>query len=250
MPDLTMPDITLPELVRNGTMSEQMAAVLWSAAAERRWFIVAAQPRKAGKSVVSDATLHFAPAGTPIHRLNGEIEEMERLARSPDGGYLVVGEISPGRPERYIWGDGVTVLFNTLNTGYALSTTLHATSVEGVFDQICLQNGVSDANVGKIEYVAYVERFGGDPDGVDDDDLYWRRVTGLYEVAGVHDGLPDARLLSRWVEADDCFVQEQSPRMLDAGENTLAARARRIRELADAGRTGLADIETLREGSN
>ncbi len=245
-----MPDVTLPELVRNSTMSEQMAAVLWSVAAERRWFIVVAKPRKAGKSAVSDAVLHFAPSGTPIHRLSGEIGEMERLARSPDGGYLVVGEISPQRPERYIWGEAVTVLFKTLNTGFALNTTLHALSVEEAFDQICRQNGVSDDDAGRIEYMAYVERFGGDPDGVDDDDLYWRRVTGLYEIAAVRDGVPDARLLSRWVEAEDRFVQEQSPQQLDAGENTLAARARQIRELADAGRTGLEDIETLRETSN
>ncbi len=245
-----MPDVTLPELVRNGTMSEQMAAVLWSAAAERRWFIVAAKPRKAGKSVVSDATLQFAPPGTPIHRLSGEIEEMERLSRSPDGGYLVVGEISPQRPERYIWGEAVTVLFRTLNSGFSLNTTLHASSVEEVFDQICRQNGVSDEDAARIEYVAYVERFGGDPDGADDDDLYWRRVSGLYEIAAVRGGIPDARLLSRWVETGDRFAQEQSPRLLDAGENTLATRARQIRGLADAGRTGMEDIERLRDAAN
>lgn len=245
-----MPDVTLPELVRNGTMSEQMAAVLWSVAAERRWFIVAAKPRKAGKSAVSEAVLHFAPPGTPIHRLSGEIEEMERLAHSPDGGYLVVGEISPQRPERYIWGEAVTVLFRTLNAGFALNTTLHASSIEEVFDQICQENGVSDEDAGKIEYIAYVERFGGDPDGSEDDDLYWRRVSGLYEIGAVRGGVPDARLLSRWLETDDSFVQERGPQLLDASENTLEARARQIRELADGGRTGLEDIETLRGSSN
>ncbi len=245
-----MPDVTLPELVRNGTMSEQMAAVLWSAAAERRWFIVVAKPRKAGKSVVSDATLQFAPGGTPIHRLSGEIEEMEQLSRSPDGGYLVVGEISTGSQDRYMWGEAVAVLFRTLNASFALNTTLHASSVEDVFDQICRQNSVSDEDAGRIEYMAYVERFGGDPDGADDDDLYWRRVSGLYEIASVRDGVPDARLLSRWVESEDRFVQEQSPQQLVADENTLAARARQIRELADAGRTGPEDIERLRDAAN
>jgi hypothetical protein len=246
MPDATLPELTLPELVRNGTMSEQIAAVLWSVAAERRWFIVVAKPRKAGKSAVSNAALQFAPPGTPIHRLSGEIEEMDRLARNPDGGYLVVGEISPERPQRYIWGEAVSALFRTLNAGYALNTTLHASSVKETFDQICHQNKVSDEDAGRIEYMVYVERFGGDPSGSDDDDLYWRRVSGLYEIAGVRDGIPDARLLSRWVTADDRFAQEQGPQLLDAGENTLATRARRIRELADTGRTGLEDIESLR----
>ena len=43
MPDATLPELTLPELVRNGTMSEQMAAVLWSVAAPhtgRKWNVL------------------------------------------------------------------------------------------------------------------------------------------------------------------------------------------------------------------
>lgn len=240
-----MPDVTLPELVRNGTMSEQMAAVLWSIAAERRWFLVVAKPRKAGKSVVSDAALHFAPPGTPIHRLSGEIDEMEQLARSPDGGYLVVGEIANSRQTRYIWGDTVTALFRTLNTGFALNTTLHASSIEGTFDQICRENSVSDDDAGKIEYMVYVERFGGDPDGADDDDLYWRRVTGLYEIVAVRDGVPEARLLSRWVKKDDRFEELARPRLLDVDADRLDERARLVRELADSGRTSMSDVEAL-----
>ncbi len=240
-----MPDVTLPELVRNGTMSEQMAAVLWSIAAERRWFIVVARPRKAGKSAVSDATLQFAPPDTPIHRLTGEIEEMDSLAKSPDGGYLVVGEISDQSQLRYLWGEPVAVLFRTLNTGFSLNTTLHTSSVEETFDQICRQNEVSDEDAGKIQYMAYVERFGGDPDGADDDDLYWRRVTGLYEIAAVSDGVPDARLLSRWVEADDTFEELAAPRLLSAKARTVSERARKIREIADSSQAGPGSVQRL-----
>ena len=45
-------------------------------------------------------------------------------------------------------------------------------------------------------------------------------------------------------------VEAVGSRLLDADENMLAARARQIRELADAGRISLEDIETLRDASN
>ncbi len=49
--------ITIAELVRNGTMSAQIAGTLWAAVDEQRSFLTVAIPRFAGKSTLSNAVL-------------------------------------------------------------------------------------------------------------------------------------------------------------------------------------------------
>jgi type IV secretory pathway ATPase VirB11/archaellum biosynthesis ATPase len=235
-----MPDVTLLQLVQNGTLDEHVAALLWTIAEEKRWVITTAVPRKAGKTTVLEAALQFAPAGTPIHQLDGTLEEIVRFEGMPDGGYLVPGEISNGGPARYIWGERVTALFRSLRTGFSLATTLHASDVGDVFNQICRDNGITDADASRIQYVVYVERFG------DNDETYRRRVSEVYEVAAVTDGKPETRRLHTWSESLGRLKKVESPKGLTASAGTLAKRARSIRKLVDAGRTSIEEVEPLR----
>jgi Flp pilus assembly CpaF family ATPase len=50
-----MGELTIVDLVRNGTLSAELAALFWSAVEEQMSFIVAAVPRLAGKSTTSAA---------------------------------------------------------------------------------------------------------------------------------------------------------------------------------------------------
>jgi type IV secretory pathway ATPase VirB11/archaellum biosynthesis ATPase len=224
-------DVTLLSLVQNNTMDEHIAALLWTIAEEKRWLVTAAVPRKAGKSTVLNAALQFAPPGTPIHRLTGEIEEIRELRSRPDGGYLEVGEISTEPPKRYIWGEPVTALFEALAAGFSLATTMHAPDIDNVISQISEGNGIPDRALAKLNYVVLIERHG------ETDDSYWRRVTGVYEVAKVVSGRPEATLLHRWVEKGDRFEQVGRPKLLTAAPEALGARASRIRELVAKGQT-------------
>ena len=52
-----MADVTIAELVRNGTLSADIAAVLWCAVDAEASFLTAAVPRLAGKSTTSNAVL-------------------------------------------------------------------------------------------------------------------------------------------------------------------------------------------------
>jgi hypothetical protein len=228
--------VTLLDLVQNGTMNSHIGALLWTIAEEKRWMVTAAVPRKAGKTTVLDAALQFVPRDTPIHRLDGTLDEIVSLGTKPDEGYLFPGEISTEPPARYIWGERVTALFRALRRGFSLATTMHAVSVEDVFDQICRDNGIGDEDASKIQYVVYVERRG------ESEDSYSRRVAGVYEVAGVRNGKPDARLLHAWRASDDTFDRVGAPRLLSASPSTLAKRARLIRGLVDAGRTSYEDV--------
>jgi type IV secretory pathway ATPase VirB11/archaellum biosynthesis ATPase len=204
-------------------MNEHMAALLWTVAAERKSFVSCAVPQYAGKTTTLSAILEYVPEGTPVHALSGEIDEMREFASSPDGGYLEVGEISDQKPIRYIWGEPVKVLFETLRTGFSFVTTMHTEGVEDVFTQICAVNDVSDADASTIEYVVHIHRFG------DDKENYWRRVNGIYEIRGVEDGVPDAVELFGWRESDDSFVTSNSPELLSTSADVIAERAAQIR---------------------
>jgi len=216
-------DVTLTDLVANNTMNEQMAAVLWTIAAEKKSFVSCAVPQWAGKTTTLSAILEYVPDGTPVHELSGEIGEMREFANSPDGGYLEVGEISDQKPVRYIWGEPVKVLFETLRTGFSLATTMHTEGVEDVFHQICAVNDVSDADASAIDYVIHIYRFG------DDKENYWRRVNGIYEIRGVENGVPNAVELFTWCESDDSFVASNPPESLSTSADVIADRAAQIR---------------------
>jgi hypothetical protein len=234
-----LPDVTLPQLVQNGTMDEHIAALLWTIAEEKRWIVSAAVPRKAGKSTALHAALQFVPEGTPVHHMSGDIEEIRSFASSPDGGYLEVGEISTEPPARYIWGEPVAALFETLSAGFSLATTMHAADPTDLFQQICEGNGISDADASKIECLVFAERFG------ESDETYWRRVTGVFEVHGVKNGAPDVTKLHEWDRSNDTFTALAYPARLAASPDTLAARAEAIRRLADAERVSSQEVDAL-----
>ena len=199
-----------------------MAALLWTVAEEKRSFVSAAGPQNAGKTTVLWAMLDHVPEGTPIHALNGEIVEMNEYAKSPDGGYLEVGEISDQRPVRYIWGEPVRVLFKTLNTGFSLATTAHADGVDDVFRQICVDNEISDADASTIEFVVHILRFGEDMDS------YWRRIDSVHEITGVKNGVQIASELISWDEENDSFIAPHPVTVLSASSALLEERAQSI----------------------
>src|SRR3990170_1382751 len=97
--------ITIVELIRNGTLSAQVAATLWAAVDERRSFLTVAIPRFAGKSTLSNAVLALRPPDVPLHQVDGSPGEMQRLKREQLGGYLVVAEFSEAPVPHYIWGE-------------------------------------------------------------------------------------------------------------------------------------------------
>ena len=238
-----MPDLTLVDLVRNGTMNSETAAILASIAAEQHSFMVVAVPRFAGKSTVTNAMLHCVPASVPMHRLSGDEAEMDRLKHDAGGGYLVVGEFSKAPVPGYIWGSPVRKVFETMRSGYSLSTALHAPSLDEAYAAICRTNGVPDEDASRLTYMVYIQRMG------DDEDLFWRRIAQVHEVDRVVGGRPQSRLLYRWREREDRFEQVEEPRLLAVDADRLRERARRLTELASSGQTSVEAVQSVVAGS-
>ena len=230
---------TILDLVRNGTMSAEMAATLWAVVDARRSWVTAAIPRFAGKSTVTNAMLELLPSAVPVHRLDGSEEEMARLEAAATGGYLVVGEFSQAPVSSYIWGAPVRRVFDTLSAGYSLATGLHAPGLQEILDVICQGNGVPDDQASRINLVLYVRRFG---DGPDD---FWRRLAEIHEIDRVENGQPIGRLLHRWVENGDRFEVVDTQRSLTENASQTAERVARVKAMVEAGRTAAADVAEM-----
>jgi hypothetical protein len=230
-------EVSIAELVRNGTMSAEMAAVLWAAVDERASFLTAAVPRLAGKSTTSKAALALRRPEVPVHEVRGEPEVMERLERERSGGYLLVEEISKGRPGIYIWGEPVRRVFESLKAVYALQTALHAPSVAEAVRIVAEENEVGDTLTSTFKLVMYIERFG------EDEASYWRRVVDLYELHGVEHGQPIGHSLFRWHADADRFEQLSDPHQFGRDRAELARRAALIGRLAEEGRTSPAEVD-------
>lgn len=201
-----MPDLSLAHLIANRTLSAEMAATLAAAAKERRSLLFVAIPRMAGKSTVMQASLQYAPAGTPLHPLSTAAGNLGIPAQG-DGGYLVVSEISPAGFADYLWGADARAVFAALDRGFSLATALHASGVDEAFEVLTLGNGIPKEQAARIDLVVYIRSIGP-----------WSRpsrrvVEEIAETDGVH--AAGARLLHRWSESDDRFEVIQASQRLN-----------------------------------
>jgi hypothetical protein len=230
-------EITIAELVRNGTMSAEVAGLLWAAVDEQTSFLTVAVPRFAGKSTTSNAVLALRRPGVPLHPVAGEPEAMERLKRERLGGYLVVAEFSQAPVPGYIWGEPVRRVFDTVGAGYSLQAALHAPSAEAGMREVTLGNRIPDELAATFKLVIYIELFGNDMSN------FWRRVAQVYEVDRVEDGRPAGRDLYRWRRDGDRFEAVDAPRQFATDAADVERRAAVLAEMARSGRTGSADID-------
>ncbi len=202
-------EIGLSDLVRNRTMSAEIAATLAGAVQERRSFLVFAIPRLAGKTTVMAAMLRRADRDSPVRTVTGDPAETARL-RSGDGrGYVLIPEVSeyPVAPG-YIWGEPVRRVFSILARGYALAAALHAPDAETAFDIVCRGNGVPDAHAARIQLTVYARSLGAWQDPTR------RVIQAVHEVDGVTSGRPRLRALHLWDEATDRFVTVNEPKIV------------------------------------
>ena len=229
-------ELTIAELVRNGTLSAEMAALLWATVDEQRSFLTVAIPRFAGKSTLSNAVLALRPPEVALHHVDGTPELMARLKRERLGGYLIVAEFSQAPVPGYIWGEPVRRVFETLPAGYSIHAAMHAPGVAEAIRILTEGNGVSDEQASAFDLVLYIERFG------DDEATFWRRLAEVYEVDRVQGGQPLGRTLYRWRAEGDRFEAVEPPRGFAASRSELEARAAVIAELASTGRTGEREV--------
>ncbi|GEM_PF-5156531 len=174
--------ITLETMVEGNSIEPEGADLLMSIGEARESFLVYSLPRNAGKSTLVEAILAKVPAGCRRYDFTGTESETTRLlSQSPDG-YLVVAEMGHrGRPG-YLAGEEVARVFQLVNHGYPLASSLHADTVGQVYE-VLSRNGVSVEEASTIRYLVKVQAL-GDPF----DPGTRRIVEAIHEVSGVVGG--------------------------------------------------------------
>ena len=143
---------SIVELLRAGTLDAELAATLWVLIEGRVPVIVAADGGGAGKTTLLDALLVFLPETVTTRVLAGASETFDWLPQAtelgwqgappttggsvrPDTTVLLVPELSDHLPT-YTWGAEARIAIRAASIGYGLAATIHADTLEDVFEAL------------------------------------------------------------------------------------------------------------------
>jgi len=150
------PRRSIVELIADGVLDAELAALAWLLVEARVPIVVAALARGVGKSTVLEALLDFLPASVRRIDLEGVEEDFGWLpeaaalgwtsappaasestspAVTPETTYLVAAELSEHLPI-YTWGAAARILVRAASIGYGFGATIHADRLEEVHDEL------------------------------------------------------------------------------------------------------------------
>jgi hypothetical protein len=143
---------SIVQLLRDRTLDPELAAHLWLLIGAGVPVVVAAGPQHAGKTTLLNAVLEFLPADRRLVELAGEDETFDWLPQASELGWPGVAHAAedgdPLRPETtvlyahelsdhtsaYTWDAAARVFVRAASIGYQLAATIHADSLEEVFE--------------------------------------------------------------------------------------------------------------------
>ena len=165
------PSRSVAQLIADGTLDPDLAATVWLLVEGLVPLVVGAGPRLTGKTTLLHALLDFLPPDIGTREIRGRAEDFSWLpdalalgwpgedvadlvgrlrgpGESPAPGTSAVRESGIAPPEQtyllcpelsnhtpfYTWGLRARVLIRALQLGYGLGATIHAQSLEDLFD--------------------------------------------------------------------------------------------------------------------
>ena len=171
---------SIVELIAAGSLDAELAAELWLLIEARVPIVVAAEAQGTGKSTLLGALLAFLPPSVRVVELAGEDETFGWLPQASELGWPgTVG--SPGDGERvrpettlilahelsnhlpaYTWGEAARIAVRAASIGYGLAATIHADSLDDVFDALRRRPvGLSDDELSHLGVVLVLRRVDG-----------------------------------------------------------------------------------------
>lgn len=145
---------SIVELIRGGTLDSELAATVWLLVEAGVPLVVAGEGPGTGKSTLLGAILDFVPPGTGVVELAGETETFDWLPQATELGWPGAGRpprggaiVKPGttlllapefsdRLPAFTWGEAARLAVRAASIGYGLAATIHAESLDAVFDQL------------------------------------------------------------------------------------------------------------------
>ncbi len=148
------PRRSIVDLIADGVLDVELAALAWLLIEARLPVVVGAQARGVGKTTLLESLLDFLPASVRRIELVGAAEDFAWLPEAaalgwppagptlaasppvtPASAYLVAAELSEHLPI-YTWGAAARTLVRAASIGYGLGATIHADRLEDVHDQL------------------------------------------------------------------------------------------------------------------
>ncbi|QDP94774.1 hypothetical protein FOE78_01555 [Microlunatus elymi] len=193
-------------MITSQSITSSGADILRSIAKTRQSFLVHALPQGAGKTTLVQAILAEVPDSVPRDEFFGTEEERQTLAAAEEPGYLLVAEIGHhGRPG-YLAGPDVPRIFDLLTRGYSLASSLHADTVDQVFE-VLAANGVPAAVAATVPYLITVRMIRNQAGT-----RVRRVVDEIHNLTTDGSGEPSAARLYRWdgqpEDAPNAWVEE------------------------------------------
>lgn len=153
--------LSIIDLIDAGTVSVELAAYALAAIRQGASFLVGAVPGGAGKTTVMGALLNFVPDDVQLRPADG-LPAIEAAARSREPRCCCIcHEIGRGPYYAYLWGDELRAFFDLPPAGHMIATNLHADTYEQARDQICGDNGVSEAALRRMNLMLFLSVRGG-----------------------------------------------------------------------------------------
>lgn len=137
-----------------GTLDTELASQLWLLVEARVPVVVAAEAHGVGKSTVLRALLDFLSAEVDVVELAGEGETFDWLPQASELGWPGVAHLVPGaepvraettvllatelsdHPPAGTWAAAARVAVRAASIGYGLAATIHADSLDDVFEAL------------------------------------------------------------------------------------------------------------------
>jgi hypothetical protein len=152
------PRRSVVELISDGVLDAELAALAWVLVEARLPLIVAGLARGAGKTTLLEALLDFLPStvrridlagvdeefawlpeatalGWPVGQVAGDAPDPPAIPVTPASAYLVASELS-GHLPLYTWGRAARTLVRAASLGYGIGATIHADRLEDVHEAL------------------------------------------------------------------------------------------------------------------
>jgi type IV secretory pathway ATPase VirB11/archaellum biosynthesis ATPase len=145
---------SIVELIGSGVLDAELAATVWLLVEARVPIVVAAEAQHVGKTTLLTALLDFLPPTSRVVELAGEDETFDWLPQASELGWpgvarpgaagdpvrpattvLLAHELSDHTPA-YTWGAAARIAVRAASIGYGLAATIHADSLDEVFDRL------------------------------------------------------------------------------------------------------------------
>ena len=236
--------MSITEIVGAGNMDARAAALCGMAIEAHGSLLIAAEHPHSGKTTTLTALLDYLPTKARRIFVRGWSETFDFVQQTePNETLLLVNELSSHLPV-YLWGPKAVRLFNTLQRGYALGSTLHADSAEEALTQLTGELGVAPANLARVELLR-VMRIYQTTQG------HARRVVSIHELLRDGDAVEMRPLVTYDTDADTHVHDESAEAEMlarlrreepSAAERELAKRAARLEALVAAGAFGIPEV--------